>query len=104
CFYIGGGAAQQLTSGIYVISHVRLALDNTIFYFISSEGSFFERNLYSMPIGGGARTRLTSLSGENNVDVSPDETMLADVRSYSHIPPELYLTPSQPMDGKEYAS
>jgi dipeptidyl aminopeptidase/acylaminoacyl peptidase len=101
---IDGGDPKQLTSGQFEVSNVRLSRDKTKLYFISSEGSFFERNLYSMPIGGGARTRLTSLAGENNVDVSPDETMLADVRSYSNVPPELYLVPNQPMDEKTSAS
>src|SRR5260370_29598079 len=85
---ISGGEPTQLTSGQFEVSNVRLSRDKTKFYFTSSEGSFFERQLYSMPIGGGARTRITSLAGENNVDVSPDETMLADVRSYSNSPPE----------------
>lgn len=101
---ISGGEPAQLTSGKFEVSNVRLSRDKTKFYFTSSEGSFFERHLYSMPIGGGARTRLTSLTGENNVDVSPDETMLADVRSYSNSPPELYLLPNQSMDAKATAA
>jgi dipeptidyl aminopeptidase/acylaminoacyl peptidase len=101
---INGGEPIQLTSGQFEISNVRLSRDKTKFYFISSEGSFFERHLYSMPIGGGTRTRLTSLPGENNVDVSPDETMLADVRSYSNRPPELYILPNQRMDDKSAAA
>ena len=96
---ISGGEPTQLTSGQFEVSNVRLSRDKTKFYFTSSEGSFFERHLYSMPIGGGARTRLTALSGENNVDVSPDETMLADIRSYSNKPPELYLVPNQKVNG-----
>src|SRR6266516_3907577 len=68
-----------------------MSLDKTKFYFTSSEGSFFERHLYSMPPVGGARTRLTTMPGNNQVDVSPDDTMLADVRSFSNKPPELYL-------------
>jgi len=101
---ISGGEPAQLTSGQFEVSNVRLSRDKTKFYFTSSEGSFFERHLYSMPIGGGPRTRLTSLTGENNVDISPDETMLADVRSYSNSPPELYLLPSQPSDAKATAA
>ena len=62
-----------------------------MFYFTSSEGSPFERHLYSMALTGGERQRLTGLPGQNQVDVSPDGTMLADVRSYSNKPPELYL-------------
>jgi Tol biopolymer transport system component len=94
----------QLTSGQFEVSNVRLSRDKTKFYFTSSEGSFFERHLYSMAISGGARTRLNSLTGENNVDVSPDETMLADVRSYSNSPPELYLLPNQAIDAKATAA
>src|ERR1051326_3811508 len=93
---IKDGEPAQLTSGQFEVSSVRLSRDKTKFYFISSESSLFERHLYSMPITGGPRTRLTSLPGENQVEVSPDETMIADVRSYSNKPPELYLLPNQP--------
>jgi dipeptidyl aminopeptidase/acylaminoacyl peptidase len=101
---INGGEPVQLTSGQFEVSNVRLSQDKTKFYFTSSAGSFFERHLYSMAIAGGTRTRITSLAGENNVDVSPDETMLADVRSYSNRPPELYLRPNQPTDEKATAA
>ena len=92
---IDGGQPTQLTSGQFEVSDVRLSADKTKFYFTSSEGSVFERHLYSMPIAGGERTRRTGFAGNNQVDVSPDETMLADVRSYSNKPPELYLFRNQ---------
>ena len=92
---INGGEPTQLTSGQFEVSGVRLSNDKTKFYFTSSEGSFFERHLYSMPLAGGARTRLTTMPGNNQVDVSPDDTILADVRSYSNKPPELYLLPNK---------
>lgn len=81
----------QLTSGRFEVSDVRLSNDKSKFFFTSSEGSFFERHLYSMPTSGGARTRLTTMSGNNAADISPDETMLAIVRSYSNEPPEVFL-------------
>jgi dipeptidyl aminopeptidase/acylaminoacyl peptidase len=93
---IEGGEPRQLTSGKFEVSEVRLSPDKTKFYFTSSEGSLFERHLYSMSVAGGARTRITSMPGENNVTISPDETMLAIVRSYSNKPPELYLGPNKP--------
>jgi dipeptidyl aminopeptidase/acylaminoacyl peptidase len=95
---IGGGEPKQLTSGKFEVSEVRLSRDKTKFYFTSSEGSPFERHLYSMSTGGGARSRLTGMPGANEVDISPDEAMLADVRSSSNKPPELYLLPNKPMD------
>src|SRR5439155_18350758 len=88
---ITGGEPAQLTSGQFEVSDVRLSADKTKFYFTSSEGSPFERHLYSMSIDGGALTRITAAHGNNQVDVSPDETMLAIVNSYSNKPPELYL-------------
>ena len=100
---IDGGEPTQLTSGQFEVSDVRLSTDKTKFYFTSSEGSPFERHLYSMTTSGGARTRLTPLAGNNQVDISPDETMLADVRSYSNKPPELYFFRNQPFyPGKSF--
>jgi dipeptidyl aminopeptidase/acylaminoacyl peptidase len=91
-----GGEPVQLTSGNFEVSDVRLSDDKAKFYFTSSEGSLFERHLYSMPTDGGARTRITSMPGNNQAEISPDEQMLADVRSYSNKPPELYLEAMTP--------
>jgi dipeptidyl aminopeptidase/acylaminoacyl peptidase len=101
---INGGEPKQLTSGPFEVSDVRLSQDKTKFYFTSSEGSVFQRHLFSMSIDGGARTQITGLPGQNQVDISPDDTMLADVRSYSNKPPELYLLPNKPMDEKASAA
>jgi len=94
---IDGGQPVQLTRGAFEVSDVRLSEDKSKFYFTSSEVSFAERHLYSMPTTGGARTRLTALPGNNDADISPDERMLAIVRSYSNKPPELYLAASAPL-------
>jgi dipeptidyl aminopeptidase/acylaminoacyl peptidase len=91
-----GGEPAQLTKGTFEVSDVRLSQDKTKFYFTSSEGSLFERRLYVMSVEGGARTRLTTMPGNNQVEISPDEKTLAVVRSYSNRPPELYLQPNPP--------
>ncbi|MGB8510046.1 MAG: alpha/beta fold hydrolase, partial [Pyrinomonadaceae bacterium] len=93
---IDGGDPVQLTSGKYEVSDVRLSQDKTKFYFTSSEKSFFERHLYTMSVEGGTRTRVTSLAGNNQADISPDETTLAVVNSYSNRPPELFLQTNRP--------
>jgi len=98
---ITGGEPAQLTSGSFEVSDVRLSADKTKFYFTSSEGGPFERHYYSMSASGGARTRITGLSGNNQVDISPDETMIADVRSFSNKPPELYLLPNKSLTPRE---
>src|SRR5205085_4776222 len=86
-----GGEPTQLTSGPFEVSDVRLSADKTKFYFTSSEGSPFERHLWSMSINGGARTQITLRAGNHQVEISPDEAMFADVYSYSNTPPELWL-------------
>ncbi|MGZ8844988.1 MAG: prolyl oligopeptidase family serine peptidase [Pyrinomonadaceae bacterium] len=101
---ISGDEPKQLTSGQFEVSDVRLSKDKTKFYFTSSEGGPFQRHLFSMATTGGPRTQITGLPGLNQVDISPDESTLADVRSYSNKPPELYLLQNQPMDEKESAS
>jgi dipeptidyl aminopeptidase/acylaminoacyl peptidase len=95
---IEGGEPKQLTSGQFEVSDVRVSEDKTKFYFTSSEGSFFERNLYSMGLDGGARTKLTSMPGNNQTTVSPDQTKLAIVRSFANKPPELYVAPNKTGD------
>jgi dipeptidyl aminopeptidase/acylaminoacyl peptidase len=93
---IDGGEPKQLTSGKFEVSDVRLSQDKTKFFFTSSEGSPFERHLYSMPVTGGARTRITTMAGNNDATISPDETTLAIIRSFSNKPPELYIAPNKP--------
>ena len=86
-----GTAAVQLTKGKFEVTSASLSGDKTKFYFVSSEKHPGERHIYSMPIEGGAWTALTSMTGSNAGEVSPDDQMLAFVYSYSNKPPELYL-------------
>ena len=83
--------ARQLTSGKWEIASAELARDGRKFYITSSEEHPGERHLYTLPIDGGARTRITSMSGSNEAEVSPDESMLGLVFSYTNRPPEVYL-------------
>jgi dipeptidyl aminopeptidase/acylaminoacyl peptidase len=93
---IDGAEPKQLTSGKFEVSDARLSEDKTKFYFTSSEGDLGQRHLYSMPVTGGARVRITTMPGNNQATISPDETSLAIVRSYSNRPPELYIAPNKP--------
>ena len=86
-----GSDKKQLTTGNFEIYDIALSNDRQSFYFHSSEQSAFDRDLWSMKITGGARTKLTSQTGGHQVTLSPDEQWMADVYSRTTRPPELFL-------------
>jgi len=86
---------RALTSGRFEVSSVSLSGDRKRFYFTSNERHPGERHLYSLPIEGGERTELTSMTGANSCDVSPDDQVLGILHSYSNKPPEVYLAANQ---------
>ena len=83
--------AKQLTSGKWEITSATLARDGRKVFVTSTEVHPGERHLYTVPIDGGTRTKLTSMTGSNQAEVSPDESTIGLVYSYSNKPPELYL-------------
>lgn len=91
-----GGEPKQITSGKFEIDRVELSHDKSTFYLTTSEGSFFERNLWSIPATGGTHTRITKSIGGHQVVLSPDEKWIADIYSYTNKPPELYIQANQP--------
>ena len=88
--------AKQLTSGKWEVSDAELSNDGKTFYLTTSEVHPGERHLYTMPAGGGARTKVTSMTGSNEGVVSPDGSMIGLIYSYSTKPPELFLMPNTP--------
>jgi dipeptidyl aminopeptidase/acylaminoacyl peptidase len=89
-------AARQLTQGPWEIDSVSLSPDKTKFYITSTEAHPGERQIYAMPIDGGTRTRLTSMTGRSAGDVSPDDRTFGIIYSYSTKPPEVYVMPNAP--------
>src|SRR5215472_12625215 len=92
-----GGQPKQLTSGKFEVDRAVLSHDKSTFYLTTSEGSFYERHLWSMPAGGGERTRITKLPGGHQATLSPDEKSIADIYSYTNKPPEVYVMENKPM-------
>ena len=88
--------ARQLTQGRWEITDVALSRDRQTFYITSTEVHPGERHLYAMPVAGGARTRLTPMTGGNAGEVSPDDRTIGLIYSFSNKPHEVYLMPNQP--------
>ena len=89
------GTAQALTEGKYEIWNARLSRDERTFYFRSNQEGPEVMHFYSLPVGGGRPQKLTSEVGNHDVTLSPDETFLADVYSFSNKPWELYVQSRQ---------
>lgn len=92
---VESGAVQQLTDGDFEVFGPQLSQDGQTWYFTSSEGSPYERHIYQMAVDGGARTRLTTMEGNNAVALSPDASLMAILHSYSNRPTELFLQAPQ---------
>ncbi len=88
---VSSGAKKALTSGKYEIFDPSLSNDKKHWYLTTSEVDPGERHFYRMPVMGGTMEKLTSMTGNNEVVLSPDEKKLAIIYSYSNSPAELYV-------------
>jgi dipeptidyl aminopeptidase/acylaminoacyl peptidase len=86
----------QLTAGKWEVTSAELARDGKKFYVTTNEVHPGERHLYTVPLDGGGRTKVTSMPGSHDATVSPDETTLGVVYSYSNKPPEVFVMPNRP--------
>jgi dipeptidyl aminopeptidase/acylaminoacyl peptidase len=85
----------QLTEGKWEVTAAEPSSDGRKFYLTTTEVHPGERHLYSVPIEGGPRTKITSMPGANDATVSPDDSTLAVVHSYSNKPPDVFLMPNR---------
>jgi dipeptidyl aminopeptidase/acylaminoacyl peptidase len=90
------GAKQQLTSGKWEVSALRLSADKKTFYFTGNIEHPGITNYYRLPVTGGTPIKLTSMKGGNEVELSPDEKWLAIRYAFSNKPWELYLQANKP--------
>jgi dipeptidyl aminopeptidase/acylaminoacyl peptidase len=88
-------ARKQLTSGRFEIDTVQLSPDGSRFYLQSTEEHPGERQLYALSVDGGARTKLTTVSGAFSGEVSPDDSSVAVVHSTANKPPEVFIMPNR---------
>jgi len=84
-------SARPLTQGKWEIDALALSADRKKFYITSTEVHPGERHIYAMPIDGGPRTKLTSMTGGSAGEASPDDSTFGIVYSASTKPHEVYL-------------
>lgn len=82
---------EALTSGAFEIYDPKISNDKKRWYFTANKNHPGDRQFYSMPINGGKLTQLTTMTGNNEVTLSPDEKNMAILFSYSNTPTELFV-------------
>ncbi|HTI07913.1 MAG TPA: alpha/beta fold hydrolase [Puia sp.] len=93
---VNTGEKTALTSGHYEIQRASLSKDKRHFYITTNEVDPGEQQFYQLPLSGGKAERITTLTGANQVVLSPDEKQLAVLYSYTNKPWELYLQDNKP--------
>ena len=88
---VSSGKKTALTAGRYEVQQARLSADKKYFYLVTNEVHPGEKQFYRLPVSGGQAERITTLTGANDVVISPDEKWLAILYSYTNKPWELYL-------------
>jgi dipeptidyl aminopeptidase/acylaminoacyl peptidase len=88
---VSTGQKKALTAGKFEVFDPFISKDKKSWYLTTSEVDPGERHFYRMPIMGGKMEKLTSMTGDNAVVLSPDEKKLAILHSYSNVPTELYV-------------
>jgi len=87
---------KALTSGNYEVQTVQLSKTKKYFYITTNEVHPGEQQFYRLPATGGKAERITTLTGGNEVTVSPDEKWISVLYSYTNKPWELYLQENKP--------
>ena len=85
------GIKKTITSGKYEVQDAALSKDKKYFFVTTNEVHPGEKHFYRIAVTGGKSERLTSMTGNNQVVLSPDEKTMAILYSYSTKPVELFL-------------
>ena len=84
------GESAALTSGNFEVLDAKLSRDGKVFYLQASKENPYENHFYKLNVGNGTWEQITSRPGNHQVTISPDESRLAILYSYSNEPTELY--------------
>lgn len=90
------GKAKKLTAGTFEVSEPVLSKDGRSIYFRANQSHPGIYNLHKLDLASGQQQQLTSLTGNLNYQLSPDESKILLTYSTSVQLPELYLMDNQP--------
>lgn len=90
------GEKKALTTGKFEVFDPFISKNGKYWYLTTSEVHPGERHFYMMPLMGGKMEKLTTMTGNNEISLSPDEKNLAILYSYSNKPWELFIQANTP--------
>ncbi|WP_194974876.1 S9 family peptidase [Aquiflexum lacus] len=93
---INSGKKKALTSGQFEVFDPSISRNGKYWYLTTSEVDPGERHFYMMPLMGGKMEKLTSMTGNNDVALSPNEKNMAILYSFSNKPWEIFLQANTP--------
>lgn len=88
---VNTGEKKALTAGKFEVQQVQLSKDKKYFFIVTNEIHPGEQHFYHLTVADGKKEKITTMTGANQVTISPDEKQLAILYSYSTKPWELYL-------------
>lgn len=101
---VNSGEKHALTAGHFEVQQAHLSLNKKYFYITTNEVHPGEQQFYRLTIADGKKERITTMTGANQVTMSPDEKWLGILYSYSNKPWELYLQENIPAGKKAKSS
>ncbi|MEO9023178.1 MAG: prolyl oligopeptidase family serine peptidase [Ginsengibacter sp.] len=93
---VGTGKKKTYTSGKYEVLGANLSNDKKYFYITTNEIEPAQQQYYRLRITDSKTERITTMTGGNEVTISPDEKTIAILYSYTNKPWELYLQENKP--------
>ena len=88
------GPARELTAGKFEVNQPQLSADGNWFYLLGNQVAPGSYDVYRVPSGGGALTRVTQYQGTNDFVLSPDGSQLAVLHSSPYVLPQLAVQPA----------
>lgn len=93
---ISSGEKTALTTGKYEVQEAYLSTNKKYFYITTNEVHPGEQQFYRLPVTASKSERITTMTGANQINISPDEKQIAILYSYSNKPWELYIQENKP--------
>jgi dipeptidyl-peptidase-4 len=85
------GEPKRITSGDWAVFSASISPAANALFIVTNQGKPEERQLFRVPLTGGAPERVTYQPGTHSPVISPNAQFIADVFSSDSTPPDLYL-------------